>query len=106
MSFLQDPRTIGLVAMGGLLFFYYQRVNRAKEIKLASATSQPVAKQLTESSKYPFVSAKDRINDPTVWKVDLSGHAREGQYGLERRDYKDPVGGTKVVTHTDAWVNV
>jgi len=83
MSLLQDPRVIGLAAMGGLLAFYYMRVNRAKLIKLASATSQPVEKQLTESSKFAFVSAKDRINDPTVWKVDASGHAREGQYGLE-----------------------
>lgn len=106
MSYINDPRVLGLAATGVLLFFYYQRVNRAKQIKLASATSQPVSKQLTETSKFPFVHPRDRINDPTVWKVDLAGHAREGQYGLERRDYKDVVGGAKLVTHTDAWVNV
>lgn len=106
MSFIQDQRVVGILAIGAVLWFYYQRVNRAKVIRQSSATSQPVEKQLKETSKYAFVHPRDRIQYPGDWQINLGGVAREGQYGIERRDYKDSVGGTKVVTHTDAWINV
>lgn len=99
-----EPQYIALGLAGALLVYYYVRTRRLQQLKLIQS-SQPVAQQEKHSSKYPFVSAKDRINYPGYWVINTPGYVREGQFGLERRDYPD-VWGTRVVTHTYAWVNV
>lgn len=86
--------------------YYYYRAERLKKQKRAQSAivSQPT--EAPYSSKFPFTTMKTQFNDPSVWKVNEPGYAREGQFGLERRDYVLAVGGTHVVTHTDQYVNV
>lgn len=93
-------------AVGALLLYYLARVKRVQSMRAIPPDVRKDARHDTYSSKFPFTNMKMRMNDPSVWKVNEPGMAREGLYGLERRDYLDPVGGTRVVTYTDAYVNV
>lgn len=99
-----EPQYVAIALAGGLLIYYYFRTRRLQQLKLIQR-AQPVAQQEKYSSKFPFVSAKDRISYPGDWVINAPGYVRDGQFGLERRDYAD-VGGTRVVTYGDAWVNV
>lgn len=101
-----DPMLLGGAALVGLGIYYYMRVARLQGMRAIDQGAKKVAKRDTYSSKFPFTNMKLRMNDPSVWKVNEEGMAREGLYGLERRDYEDPVGGTRIVTYTDAYVNV
>lgn len=98
-----------MYALGGMIIvgvYYYWRAERVKKIQRQKVASQSVSGQEQHSSKFAFTTMKNRIDDPSVWKVNEPGYAREGQFGLERRDYIDPVSGTHIVTHTDSFVNV
>lgn len=90
----------------GLGLYYYNRAEGVKQMKRADVASQTPTQQLTSSSKFAFVNPKDRFFDQSVWKVNEPGYARQGQYGLERRDYIDPVSKSRIPTYTDSWVNV
>ncbi len=104
---MDRPTQISILAGGALVIaFYYFRMERVKRLKMNQQLSQTVSQQEMNSTRYPFVSAKDRINYPGDFKITQPGFAREGQYGTERREYKDPVGGTVIITHTDQYVNV
>jgi hypothetical protein len=96
-----------LIFASGLLYYGYKRVERAEGIITKRTESKERAPEpsVKRVPRYPYVSARDRIMDPTVWRVNEPGYARTGQYGLERRDYPD-IGGTRVVTYGDHWVNV
>lgn len=103
---MDDNAKYALAGMVVVAVYYYWRAERVKQLQKAQVASQSVGQQEKHSSKFAFTSMSQRINDPTVWKINEPGYAREGQFGLERRDYIDEVGGTHVVTHTDQFVNV
>lgn len=103
---MDSPMVYGALGLGTIALFYWYRAERVRELKRAQASSQSQREQISNSSKFPFTTIKKRLWDPSSWKVNDAGWAREGQYGMERRDYIDPVSGTHVVTHTDQWVNV
>jgi len=94
-------------ALGGaalLIAYYVYRTNRLKRLKLIQR-AQSVPKQLKQSSKFAFTSTRGQQNNPQDWAVIAPGYARQGQFGLERRDYPTS-GDTHIVTYGDAWVNV
>lgn len=101
---MDNVRLAGLAVMAGLIWFYWFRVERVKRIRMADQLSQTESQQLQHSSRYPFVSAKDEVNSPIWTEVPARGYDREGTYGIPRRDYKG-IGGTTVVSNTDAFTN-
>lgn len=103
---MDEPMVYGAVGIGVIALFYWYRAERVRELKRAQVSSQSVKNQETQSTKFPFTTMRMRIWDPSSWKVNDAGWAREGQFGLERRDYVDPVSGTQIITHTDQYVNV
>lgn len=103
---MEDKAMYALAGMAIVGIYYYYRAERVKKLQRQQVASQSVGAQEKHSSKFPFTTMKNRINDPSVWKVNEPGYAREGQFGLERRDYIDPVSGTHIITHTDNFVNV
>ena len=102
---MDDPRCIAGASLLALGAFYYFRTQRLSGLRAHARGAKKDGPRDTYSSKFPFTNMKLRMSDPTVWKVNEPGFAREGLYGLERRDYIDPWG-THVQTHTDAFVNV
>lgn len=102
-----NEQTMYFAIGAGLVgIFYYYRAERLRREKKAQSNIASTPATAPYSSKFPFTSMKTQFYDPSVWKINEPGYAREGQYGLERRDYVLPVGGTQVVTHTDQYVNV
>ncbi len=95
-----------LIGVGIVGLYYYMRAEQLKRVKKAQSAIVSQPQEAPYSSKFPFTNMKSQFNDPSVWKINEPGFAREGQFGLERRDYVLAVGGTHVVTHTDQYVNV
>ncbi len=105
-----DVKWLALAGLVGLGAYYCVRANRVMEVAKASTGpgktvySQPEANQLKMSSKFPFTTMSKRIGDPSVYSVTEGTYAREGEFGLERRDHHDPWG-TATITHTDNFNN-
>ena len=101
---MDRPEILALVGAGALLVYYVIRTDRLKRLRLIQ-TAQSAPKQLAQSSKFAFTSTRGLQNSPLDWAVIAPGYAREGLFGLERRDYPTS-GGTHITTYGDNWVNV
>lgn len=97
----------GLAALGAYYYVRAERLGSARALQAALLDKPKASPRVRDvaQSKYPFTTMAKRLGDPSCWKINEPGYAREGMLGLERRDYIRGQDST-VVTYTDNFVNV
>lgn len=97
-----DSRYLPWAAFAALAGYAFMRTKRGNNMiqKHYAQDAQEVP-----VPKYPYVAAKDRIMDPSIYTIVDPTFALQGLYGIERRDLLRDVGGTRTITYGDAFVN-
>lgn len=96
---------IPIVLGGGLIVYLLTRASSTTMTEIKSSEVAPASSN-ERVPRHPFVSAKTELLNPSNWKINDPGLLRSGQFNLPRRDYLKTMGGSRVITYGDAWVNV